>query len=78
MRIEHERRHAKRQDREPEVDQMGNPYGHGGVEQEQNIPHAHVDTRTSKSGIEDAERYPGSRETSSCRNITSTTKGQIT
>lgn len=56
MRIEQERCNAERKDREPEVDEVRRPKGHGRVEQQQEVTHTHVDTRACKSGVQDGER----------------------
>ena len=56
---------------------MRNPYGHGGVEQDEKISHAHVYARTSKSRIEDAEGDPSSGESTTGCNVSGTTERQI-
>lgn len=55
MGIEQEGGDAERQDGKPEIDQMGNPYRHGGVQQEEQVPHTHVDTRTSETRVKNTE-----------------------
>lgn len=77
MRIEHEWRDDKGQDREPEVDQMRNPDRHGGIEQEEKVAHAHIDTRSGKSGIKDGERHASSRKSTPSGDISCPTEGQI-
>lgn len=57
---------------------MRNPDGHGGVEQEKKVPHAHVYARTSKSGIEDAEGDSTSGESTTGCDVSGTTERQIT
>jgi hypothetical protein len=56
---------------------MRNPYRHGGIEQDEKIPHAHVYTRTSKSRIEDAEGDSSSSESTTGCDVSGTTKRQI-
>ena len=56
---------------------MGNPHRHGGIEQNEKIPHAHVYARTSKSRIEDAKGDSGSGESTTSCDIPGTTEGQI-
>jgi len=53
------------------------PYRHGGVEQDEEVAHTHIDTRASKAGIEDAEGDASCGETSTSGDISSATKGQI-
>lgn len=77
MGVEHERRDTKRKDGQPEVDQVGSPYGDGRVEQEEQITHAHVDTRPSESGVKDREGYTRCRETTAGGDVASTTIAQI-
>ena len=55
MGIEQEGRNAERQDGKPEIYQMGNPYGHGGVQQDEQVPHAHVDTWASEPRVKNTE-----------------------
>ena len=57
---------------------MGNPHRHGGIEQDEKIPHAHVYARTSKSGIEDAEGNSSSGESTTGCDISGATECQIT
>ena len=78
MRVENEWRDAKGEDREPEVQEEGRPDGHGGVEEEQKVPHAHVDAGSSKARVEDREGDTGCRETTPCRNVPGTTERQVT
>lgn len=56
---------------------MRNPNRHGGIEQDEKIPHAHVYARTSKSGIEDAEGDSSSSESTTGCDVSSTTECQI-
>ena len=56
---------------------MRNPHRHGGIEQDEKIPHAHVYARTSKSGIKDAERDSSSGESAACCDVSGTTECQI-
>lgn len=55
MRVEHERRNTQRQHGEPEVDKVWRPDSHRGIKQEEDVPHSHVDARTSEAGIENGE-----------------------
>ena len=56
---------------------MRNPHRHGGIEQEEEIPHPHIYARTSKSGIEDAEGDSTSGETTTGCDVSGTTECQI-
>ena len=56
---------------------MRNPHRHGGIEQEEEIPHSHIYARTSKSGIEDAEGDSTSGETTTGCDVSGTTECQI-
>ena len=77
MRIEQERRDAKRKNGEPEVDQMGNPNGQRDIEQDEEVSEAHVDAGSSKAGVENAEIDASRSETTTSGDISGTTKGQI-
>ena len=77
MGVEQERRDAQRQDGRPEVDQVGNPDRHGGIQQQEQVSHAHVDTRTGETGVKDAEGDAGSGKSTTGSNVSGTTKGQI-
>ena len=56
---------------------MRNPYRHGDVEQDEEIPHAHVYARTSKSRIEDAEGDSSSGKSTTGCDVSGTTERQI-
>ena len=77
MRIEHEWRDAEGEDGEPEVDQVWDPDGHRRVQQEQQVTHAHVDTRRRETRVEDVERYPTRRETTTCSDVARTTEAHV-
>lgn len=49
MGIEEERRNTERQYREPEVDEVWCPDSKRGVEEQEKIPHSHVDARPRKT-----------------------------
>lgn len=49
MGVEEEWRDAEREDREPEVDEVRDPDRKRDVEQQEKIPHAHVDARPRKT-----------------------------
>lgn len=55
MRVEEERRDTKREDREPEVDEVWYPDGKRGVEEQEEIPHSHVDARPRETRVQDTE-----------------------
>lgn len=55
VRVEDKWRNTERQDREPEVNQEGSPDGHGGIQEQEEIPHTHVDTWSGKTGVQDGE-----------------------
>ena len=78
MGIEDERSHTKREHREPEVDEIRRPDGQSGVEQHQQVPHAHVDAWPCEPGVENGEGQPGDTETTTSGNVTSTTERQVT
>ena len=77
MRVEHERCDAQGEDGEPEVQEVGRPDSHGGVEQQQEVTHTHVDAGSGETGVEDGERDTRRRETTTCRDVSSTTEGEI-
>ena len=77
VRVEHERRDAQRQHRDPEVDEEGRPDGHGGVEKQKQVAHTHIDTGSSETRVEDSERDTSRRETTTRRNVSGTTKCQV-
>lgn len=77
MGIEHKRCDTESHDSDPEVDQMRHPNGQGRIQKQEESTHAKVDTRASESRIEETERYSGCGETSSCGDISSTTKSQV-
>lgn len=55
VRVEEERRDTKREDREPEVDEVWYPDGKRGVEEQEEIPHSHVDARPRETRVQDTE-----------------------
>ena len=56
---------------------MRDPHGHGGIEQDEKIPHAHVYTGTRKSRIEDAEGDSSSGKSTTGCDVSSATECQI-
>jgi len=78
VRVEKEWRDAKRQDRKPEVDQMGDEERHGGVEQEEEVAHAHINARSREPGVEDGEVHASSREPTSSCDVARSTECEIT
>jgi hypothetical protein len=54
MGIEEEWGNTKTKDGDPEVDDMGDPDGHGDVEQEDQCSHTEVDRRAGESGAEES------------------------
>ena len=77
MRVEHEGCDAKGQHREPEVKQVGRPDGHGGIEEQEEVPHAHVNARTGETGVENRKRDTRRCETTTCSDVPGTTERQI-
>ena len=77
MGVDHEGGDAKGCDGEPKVDEMGDPDGHRHVEEDQQIPEAHVDTGASETGVKDAEGYTRRRETTASGNVSGASEGQI-
>ena len=56
---------------------MRDPHRHGGIEQDEKIPHAHVYARTGESGIENAEGDSSSGESTTGCDVSGTTECQI-
>lgn len=77
MWVEHEWGDTKRQNGEPEINQIWGPYRHRGVEKNQKIPHSHIYAGASKTGVQSAERYASGCETTACRDVSGTAKCQI-
>ena len=77
MGVEHEWRDAQREDGSPEVDQMGHPKRHCGVKQQQQVPHAHVDTRTSEPRVQNAEVDASGGKAATSSDVTSAAERQI-
>ena len=77
VRVEDERRDAQRQYRDPEVDEEERPDGHGGVEEQKQVTHTHMDAGSSETGVEDSERDMSRRETTTRRNVLGTTECQV-
>ncbi len=55
VRVEHIRRDTQRQDGNPEVDEMGNPYSNRRIKQHDQSTHSHIDAGPSKSRVENGE-----------------------
>jgi hypothetical protein len=51
VRIENEGSDAERQNGEPEVNQIWDIDRHCSIEEKEEVPHAHIDTGTSKAGV---------------------------
>lgn len=49
VRVKEEWSDAEREDREPKVDEMWYPDGERGVEEQEKIPHAHINARPRKA-----------------------------
>lgn len=62
-------------DSEPKIGNVPDPDGQRNVEEHAERPHTHVDTRSSKSGIQNCERDSGGCETSASSDVAGTTKG---
>ena len=77
MRVEEEGRDAQGQHREPEVDEVGRPDGHGGIEEHQDVTHAHVDTGAGEPRVEDGEGHARRRETTSGSDVPSASERQV-
>lgn len=77
MGVEQERRHAKGEDRHPEVSNPRRPHRDRHVEEHDQTPHAQVDARSGKSREQDTERNTGYSETTSCGDVSSTSECQI-
>lgn len=77
MWVEEEGGNAKRHNREPEVEKVGDPNGHRHIEEDEEIAEAHVDAGTSEARIEDAEGNARCRKAASSSDVTSTTERQI-
>lgn len=75
--VEQEGGNAKRKYREPEVDEVRCPDGHGRVQEEQEVPHSHVDAGAREPGVEDGERLASGGESTTGSDIASTTERQI-
>lgn len=74
MRVEQEGRDAKREDGDPEVNQVGRPYCQCDVEQGDKRAHAEVDAWSSKAREQDAEIDPSCSKPTTCCDISSSTK----
>ena len=77
MRVEQERGNTKSHNRPPEVYDPCDPQGYGHVEEHDQGPHTKVNAWAGKPREEDRERNPGCRESSTCCDVTSSTKDQI-
>lgn len=77
MRVEHERCDTERHHGDPEVDQVRHPNRHRDVENDEQGAHAEVDARSRESRVQNRERKSSSCETTTCRDVTSTTECQV-
>ena len=77
MRVKNERSDAERENRKPEVDEVGNPYRQRGVEQKEEVAHAHVDARPGKAGVQDSKRDASCRKPTARSDISCATKSQV-
>lgn len=77
MRVIQERRDTKRQNRNPEINQIPRPERQRHIEQHQQRPHPEVDARSRETRIEDGERDPGRRESTAGGDVSSPAEGQV-
>jgi len=78
MRIEQEWRDAESSYREPEVNQVGGPDRHCDIKEHNQGPHAQINTGPCEPGEQNAERYARGSKATSCCNIPSASKCQVT
>lgn len=77
MRVKQERCHAKRKDSEPEVGYPSREHRQGHVKQHHERPHTKVDCGPGEAGEQDAERVAGGGESTTSRDVPSSTERQV-
>ena len=77
VRVENKWRNTKSECRNPEVDQIWGPQRHRHIEQHNERPHTQVDTRSSKSRVQDTERNASRCESTTSCNVSSPTERQV-
>jgi hypothetical protein len=77
VRVEHERRNTQRKYREPKVDEVRYPDRYRGVEQDEEVTHAHVDRWPCKAGVKYAEGYPCRGEPSARSDVSCASECEI-
>lgn len=77
MRVEEEGGNAEGKDGEPEVDEVRNPDGHGGIEEEEEVPHAHVDTGAGEPRVQNGKVDASCGKATACCNVASSTERHI-
>ena len=77
MRIEEEGADDEGEQRYPEVQKPDTPDGESGEKQHHQEPSTEIDGRTGETRVQDTERNPGRRKTTSRADISSTSERQI-